>query len=102
VLTAPQALRWMLETAAPTWEPYRLDVHLHEPLDLAAVAARISRTVLEAETNRAYRGDKKAAYQALSGSIDTFARLVAELGRGPVVDDERANTAVELIVREAA
>ncbi|GAB5009747.1 MULTISPECIES: hypothetical protein [Mycobacterium avium complex (MAC)] len=102
VLTAPQALRWMLETAAPTWEPYRLDIDLHEPLDLAAVAARISRTVLEAETSRAYRGDKKAAYQALSGSIDTFARLVAELSRGPVVDDERATAAVESIVREAA
>lgn len=102
VLTAPQALRCMLETAAPTWEPYRLDIDLREPLDLAAVAARISRTVLEAETSRAYRGDKKAAYQALSGSIETFARLVAELSQGPIVDDERATAAVESIVREAA
>ena len=34
---------------------------------MAALAARVSRTVIEAETARAYRGDKKAAYQALSG-----------------------------------
>lgn len=102
VLPAPQALRRMLETAAPTWEAYRLDIDLHEPLDLAALAARVSRTVLAAETSRAYRGDKKAAYQALSGSVETFARLVAELSRGPVVDDERATAAVESIVREAA
>jgi hypothetical protein len=102
VLTAAQALRRMLETAAPTWVPYCLDIDLHEPLDLAAVAARISRTVLEAETSRAYRGEKKAAYQALSGSTETFARLVQELSGPPAADDERANAAVESVVREAA
>ena len=102
VLTAAQALRRMLEAAAPTWEPYRLDIDRHGPLDLAALAARISRTVLDAETSRAYRGDKKAAYQALSGSIETFARLVQELSRPPVVDDERANAAVDSVVQEAA
>ena len=102
VLAAPQALRRMLETAAPTWEPYRLDIDLHEPLDIVALAARVSRTVIEAEASRAYRGDKKAAYQALSGSIETFARLVQELSQAREVDDERANAAVESIVREAA
>ncbi|WP_319446140.1 MULTISPECIES: hypothetical protein [unclassified Mycobacterium] len=101
VLTAPQALRRMLEAAAPTWEPYRLDIELHEPFDLAALAAQIARSVLEAETSRAYRGDKKDAYRALSGSVETFAGLVQELSRIEV-DDETADAAVDSIVREAA
>jgi len=102
VLTLPDALRRMLETAAPTWEPYRLNVNLQEPLDMAALAARISRVVVEAETARAYRGDKKAAYQALTASSEAFARLVLELNGVEAVDDERATAAVDAIVWEAA
>jgi hypothetical protein len=102
VLTLPDALRRMLETAAPTWEPYRLNVNLQEPLDIAALAARVSRTVIEAETARAYRGDKKAAYQALTGSTEAFTRLVQELNGAGEVDDGKADAAVDAIVREAA
>lgn len=102
VLTAQQALRRMLEAAAPTWEPYRLDIDLQEPLDVGALAARESRIVLEAETRRAYRGDKKAAYQLLTGSAEAFTRLVEELSRAPEVDDERVAAALNAIVREAA
>lgn len=102
VLTAQQALRRMLEAAAPTWEPYRLDIDLQEPLDVAALAARVSRVVLEAETRRAYRGDKKAAYQTLKGSAEAFTRLVEELSRAAEVDDEHVAAALNAIVREAA
>lgn len=102
VLTAQQALRRMLEAAAPTWEPYRLDIDLQEPLDVAALASRESRLVLEAETRRAYRGDKKAAYQTLKGSAEAFTRLVEELSRAPEVDDEQVAAALNAIVREAA
>lgn len=102
VLSAPAAVRLMLDTAAPAWEPYRLDAAARGPLDVAAVAARVSQQILAAETARAYRGDKKAAYQALTGSADAFTRLVRDLSRAPGVDDDRVAAALEAIVREAA
>lgn len=102
VLNAPAAVRLMLDTAAPAWEPYRLDAAARGPLDIAAVAARVAQQVLAAETARAYRGDKKAAYQALTGSADAFTRLVHDLSRAPGVDDDRVAAALDAIVREAA
>jgi hypothetical protein len=81
------AARRMLEQSAPEWPAFDFDHARAEPLDVPSLAAEIARRVIERESGRSYRGDKRRAYQALAGSEGAFADLVAAVStRGSTVD----------------
>jgi hypothetical protein len=85
------AARRLLEQSAPEWPPFDFDRAFSEPLDVAGVAAEIAGRIIERESTRSYRGDKRRAYRALVGHERLFADLVARVstqGRGLDLDDE--------------
>lgn len=94
------AARRMLEQSAPEWPAFDFDHARAEPLDVPALAAEIARRVIERESGRSYRGDKRRAYQALTGAEGAFADLVTAVSRqGSTVD---LDAATARIWREAA
>lgn len=73
------AARRMLEQSAPEWPSFDLDPARSEALDLTTVAAVIARRVIQHQSARSYRGDKRRAYKALVGHERLFAELVARV-----------------------
>jgi hypothetical protein len=71
------AARRLLEQSAPEWAAFDFDGERLEPLDVAGIAGELARRVIERESTRPYRGDKRAAYRALAGQERLFADLVA-------------------------
>lgn len=79
----------ILEQAAPQWPLFDFDQGYGGPLDLPTIATEIARQVIERESARAYRGDKRRAYQALVGQEAAFADLVVRVSaQGADVDVE--------------
>jgi hypothetical protein len=76
------AARRMLEQSAPEWPAFDFDQADRQALDLPAMAAQIAHQIIERESGRAYRGDKRRAYQALVGREQVFADLVARVSAG--------------------
>ena len=94
------AARRILEQSAPEWPAFDFDQAHGEALDLTALAAEIARRVIERESARSYRGDKRRAYKALVGHERAFADLVVRVsaqGTNLDLDDETA-----LILQAAA
>lgn len=89
------AARRMLEQSAPEWPAFDFDQAHSEALDLTSVAAEIARRVIERESARSYRGDKRRAYRALLGQEHAFADLVTRISvRGTGVDLEVETTRI--------
>jgi len=86
------AARRMQEYSAPEWPAFDF-VHGHgEALDLGSLAAEAARQIIERESARAYRGEKRRAYQALVGHERIFADLVATVSRHATDVDLDAET----------
>lgn len=89
------AARRMLEQGAPEWPAFDFDRAQTEALDLATVAAEIARRVIERESARSYRGEKRRAYKALVGHERVFADLVAKVStKGSTVDLDAETTRI--------
>jgi hypothetical protein len=73
------AARRILEQLAPEWPSFDFDRAQGDALDVAAVAADIARRVIERESARSYRGDKRRAYRTLVGHERAFADLVVKV-----------------------
>ncbi len=71
--------RRLLEQNAPEWPSFDIDQVRPEPLDLPVLATEIARRLIERESGRSYRGDKRRAYAALVGHETTFADLVSRV-----------------------
>ena len=101
-LPLPLALRAMLETAAPTWEPFTFDASISEPLRLADIAAEASCRILAREASRPYRGDKGRAYKSFAGAAAMFSSLTVRLAAAGGMTDEAIGEALDRIARDAA
>jgi hypothetical protein len=91
VLPLALAARRMLEQSAPEWPGFDFDETRTEALDVTGIAAEIARRLIAQESGRAYRGDKRRAYQKLVGREQAFADLVARVavpGAGLDLDAE--------------
>lgn len=89
------AARRMLEQSAPEWPAFDFDQAHSEALDLTSIAAEIARRVIERESARSYRGEKRRAYKALVGQEHAIADLVARISvRGTGVDLEVETTRI--------
>jgi hypothetical protein len=89
------AARRILEQCAPEWPSFDFDQAQGEALDLATVAADIARRVIERESARSYRGDKRRAYKALVGHERVFAELVVKVSApGSNVDLDEETTRI--------
>jgi hypothetical protein len=73
------AARRMLEQSAPEWSSFDFDHGSGEALDVASVAQQIARSIIERESARSYRGDKRRAYRALVGHENAFSDLVIRI-----------------------
>jgi hypothetical protein len=101
VLPAPDALRRMLELAAPIWEPFVFEPGLHEPLQLQTVVARATQQTLASETSRPYRGEKGRAYKSFVNAESAFGELLIALAV-PGTSERDVSAALERVMREAA
>ena len=89
------AARRILEQGAPEWPSFEFDQAHNDALDLTTVAAEIARRVIERESARSYRGDKRRAYKALVGHERAFADLVAKVSaQGTDVDLDAETTRI--------
>jgi hypothetical protein len=85
------AARRLLEQSAPEWPPFDFDRANASPLDVAELAAEIAGRIIQRESTRSYRGDKRRAYRTLVGHEHLFADLVSRIsaqGRGLDLDEE--------------
>jgi hypothetical protein len=81
------AARRLLELSAPEWPPFDFDRANASPLDVAGLAAEIAGRIIQRESTRSYRGDKRRAYRALVGHEHLFADLVSRISaQGGAVD----------------
>ena len=77
----------MLEQSAPEWPAFDFDRAQGDPLDLHTMATEAARRVIERESGRSYKGDKRRAYKALVGQDRAIADLVVLVAtRGSTVD----------------
>jgi hypothetical protein len=85
------AARRLMEQGAPEWPPFDFNRAFAEPLDVAGLAAEIAGRIIQRESTRSYRGDKRRAHRALVGHERLFADLVAKVatqGRDLDLDEE--------------
>src|SRR5262249_6940500 len=73
------AARRLLEQCAPEWPAFDLEAAQPAALDLPTLAGDIAGRIIDRESGRAYRGDKRRAYQALRGQERAIADLVARV-----------------------